>query len=201
MSIKGKITSWNDQKGFGFINPESGDKRIFVHISAFKNSRRRPTVDSKVSYTVSIDKHERPCAVNVALAGDEKSISTRSKGRSLSTVVALTFLAFVGASVVMDRMPTKILVLYVSLSFITFVSYALDKSAAKKGAWRTPENTLHLLSITGGWPGALIAQEKLRHKSKKQSFRTVFWLTVLINCVTFIWLFSPSGAAVLRSFV
>jgi uncharacterized membrane protein YsdA (DUF1294 family) len=79
--------------------------------------------------------------------------------------------------------------------------YALDKSAAKNGAWRTQESTLHLLSLAGGWPGALIAQQKLRHKSKKQTFRAVFWVTVLLNCGAFAWLFTPNGSATIQSFI
>ena len=77
--------------------------------------------------------------------------------------------------------------------------YAVDKSAARKGAWRTQESTLHLLSLAGGWPGALVAQQKLRHKSRKQSFRFVFWVTVLLNCGAFVWLFTPTGASALQS--
>jgi heme/copper-type cytochrome/quinol oxidase subunit 3 len=46
------------------------------------------------------------------------------------------------------------------------------------------------LSLVGGWPGALVAQQKLRHKSQKQSFRIVFWITVLLNCAAFSWLFT-----------
>jgi uncharacterized membrane protein YsdA (DUF1294 family) len=79
--------------------------------------------------------------------------------------------------------------------------YAVDKSAAKRGDWRTQESTLHFLSIAGGWPGAIVAQQKLRHKSKKQSFRVVFWVTVLLNCGAFVWLFTPTGAATLRSLI
>ena len=52
--------------------------------------------------------------------------------------------------------------------------------------------------LLGGWPGALIAQQTLRHKSRKASFRAVFWLTVLVNCGLFIWLFTPSGSELLR---
>jgi uncharacterized membrane protein YsdA (DUF1294 family) len=80
----------------------------------------------------------------------------------------------------------------------TYAAYALDKSAAKKGAWRTQESTLHLLALAGGWPGALIAQQTLRHKSKKKSFRIVFWVTAALNLAGFVWLFSPSGAGLLR---
>ncbi|WP_417910014.1 DUF1294 domain-containing protein [Candidatus Electronema sp. PJ] len=71
---------------------------------------------------------------------------------------------------------------YLLISLLTFVIYAKDKSAAAKGSWRIPENTLHFLALIGGWPGALLAQQVLRHKSKKQPFRFVFYLTVLLNC-------------------
>ena len=74
---------------------------------------------------------------------------------------------------------------YLFISLLTFVIYAKDKSAAEKGSWRIPENTLHFLALIGGWPGALLAQQVLRHKSKKQPFRVVFWITVLLNCGAF----------------
>ena len=35
---KGKVKWFNKTKGYGFIEPEEGDKDIFVHISAVKNS-------------------------------------------------------------------------------------------------------------------------------------------------------------------
>jgi uncharacterized membrane protein YsdA (DUF1294 family) len=64
---------------------------------------------------------------------------------------------------------------------LTYLAYIKDKSAAEKGAWRVPEKTLHLLSLCFGWPGAMVAQERLRHKTKKVSFRIIFWLTVFAN--------------------
>ncbi|MDP3638593.1 MAG: DUF1294 domain-containing protein, partial [Azonexus sp.] len=78
-------------------------------------------------------------------------------------------------------------------------AYALDKSAAQGGRWRTQESTLHLLALIGGWPGALIAQNRLRHKSRKTSFQLVFWMTVLLNCGGLGWLLSTPGNPVLRS--
>lgn len=60
---------------------------------------------------------------------------------------------------------------------------------------RIRERTLHLLSIAGGWPGALIGQQWLRHKSVKASFRRVFWLTVLLNVVAFALLCTPAATA------
>jgi uncharacterized membrane protein YsdA (DUF1294 family) len=90
-----------------------------------------------------------------------------------------------------------IFAIYMVVSLLSFIMYFFDKSAARKGAWRTQENTLHLLSLAGGWPGALIAQKKLHHKTKKQSFRYIFWITVLLNCGAFAWLFTPTGTAIL----
>jgi uncharacterized membrane protein YsdA (DUF1294 family) len=119
----------------------------------------------------------------------------------LSIFVAITFLAIVGVFVLIAKIPVAILMVYIFLSMFTFLVYAVDKSAAKRGAWRTSERTLHLLTLAGGWPGALIAQEKLRHKSKMQSFRSTFWITVLVNCGIFVWLLTPTGSAKLKSVV
>jgi uncharacterized membrane protein YsdA (DUF1294 family) len=76
---------------------------------------------------------------------------------------------------------------------VTFIAYALDKSAAARGTWRAPESTLHGLSLAGGWPGALLAQQFLRHKTTKAGFRAVFWGTVAINVIAFVALCSPVG--------
>ena len=70
---------------------------------------------------------------------------------------------------------------YFVASCITFIAYAWDKSAAQRGKWRTAESNLHVLALVGGWPGALAAQRLLRHKSSKQKFLVVYWLTVFLN--------------------
>ncbi len=76
------------------------------------------------------------------------------------------------------------------LSLVTYAVYALDKTAAGQGRRRVPERTLHLLALLGGWPGALLAQQRLRHKTSKTRFLLLFWLTVGINICTFILLAS-----------
>ena len=96
-------------------------------------------------------------------------------------VAVLVGLALVG------RMPIVIAAAYVVASVVAFAVYAADKSAARRGAWRTPEGTLHGLALIGGWPGALIAQRVFRHKSSKATFQVVFWLTVVANCVALTW--------------
>ncbi|MBE7214666.1 DUF1294 domain-containing protein [Shewanella benthica] len=105
----------------------------------------------------------------------------------------LLFLVLVAAGVISERLPLFTIVTYLSVSVITFAAYARDKSAARDGRWRTKESTLQLLALCGGWPGAIIAQQSLRHKSQKLSFRIGLWCMIALNSAGFIWLISPQG--------
>ncbi|MEM7626321.1 MAG: DUF1294 domain-containing protein [Planctomycetota bacterium] len=67
------------------------------------------------------------------------------------------------------------------MSPVTFVVYAWDKWRATRDGWRVSEKTLHLLEFLGGWPGAWAAQRWVRHKSRKKSYRRVFWLIVAVH--------------------
>jgi len=202
MRKKGKIRSWNDQKGFGFIEPSEGDKQIFLHIFAFGNRNRRPNVGEYVTYSMSTDKQGRPCAAKATLSGDRLSTTkARWSGGVGAVTVAVIFFAFILLLVFASKVPPLILSIYLAASVVTFIMYAVDKSAAKNDTWRTPESTLHWLSIIGGWPGALIAQQTLRHKSKKQSFRAVFWVTVFLNCGAFAWMLTPTGSVTVQSWI
>ncbi len=65
------------------------------------------------------------------------------------------------------------------LSALAYWVYAVDKRRAEQGFWRIPEAQLHLLELLGGWPGAFLAQRRLRHKCSKVSYQVSFWLIVL----------------------
>jgi uncharacterized membrane protein YsdA (DUF1294 family) len=78
--------------------------------------------------------------------------------------------------------------IYGVASAVTFIAYAVDKSAARDGRWRTPERSLLLLGVACGWPGAILAQQWLRHKSSKRPFRVAFWCGVAMNVALFTWL-------------
>lgn len=190
MSVRGKIAKWNDEKGFGFIAPSSGGNQVFLHIKALPRGVKRPQVGADVTYEAVIDAQGRSRAENVKLIGGQFSL-----GPAVTAfITAGVFLAFVTAIAVHGRLPFSVLWLYLGMSALSLCMYALDKSAAKKGGQRTPENTLHLLSLGGGWPGAMYAQQLLRHKSSKTSFRVVFWLTVIINIAALFYLLSPYGS-------
>ncbi|UTY60935.1 DUF1294 domain-containing protein [Massilia sp. erpn] len=82
----------------------------------------------------------------------------------------------------LDQWPAAV---YGVASVLAFIFYAIDKSAARSERWRTPESTLLLLGLACGWPGALLAQQWLRHKTVKTSFQLMFWATVLLNMAAF----------------
>lgn len=63
-----------------------------------------------------------------------------------------------------------------------FVAFARDKQKAKAGLWRTPEATLLLFGLIGG-PGACMGQHLLRHKTRKEPFRTQFGLVVVLHLI------------------
>lgn len=96
--------------------------------------------------------------------------------------------------------PPAIFIIFIIISLLTYLVYAKDKKAARHNDWRTSESTLHLYSLLCGWPGAIVAQQRLRHKSKKARFRAVFILTVLINTSIMTWFHTNGGAQLLRSY-
>lgn len=86
---------------------------------------------------------------------------------------------------------------YLLASVVCFAAYARDKAAARAGRARTRERTLLLLGLAGGWPGAVLAQQALRHKTRKQPFQGRFRLSVLAHvgvAGALAWLILPPHA-------
>lgn len=74
------------------------------------------------------------------------------------------------------------LILYLAvINVVTFAVFAWDKYSAIDGEWRIPEQTLLLLAFVGGTPGAIVAQQKLRHKTRKQPFRSLLILIASLH--------------------
>ncbi len=99
------------------------------------------------------------------------------------------------------KLPLVIVGIYLMMSLIALIAYAIDKFAAQNDRWRTQESTLHLISLIGGWPGAYIAQKKLRHKSSKKAFINVYWVTVLLNLAGLFWLHTEKGTNFMNNVV
>lgn len=205
---KGKIIKWDDAKGFGFILPQDSKKHIFVHIKYFADKSIRPSVNQDVIYTVFKDKDGKQSAINVTRATDKlldnKQNNIKKKNFSLRSVSSqnsnfkidyksthsigifymmfvLSFLAFLLYSFINGKLPLSIIIFYGTMGVITYFAYSSDKSKAITEEYRTPETLLHILSLVGGWMGAIIAQQRFRHKTKKSSFQILFWIIVFFN--------------------
>lgn len=200
MRFQGRITEWNDERGFGFVTPNGGGERAFLHIKSFKSRRKRPTVDQLVKYTLEHDAKGRPRAEAAEFVSLQRvSKNRRDTSSRWRVVLAVAFLLVVAVLVVSRKVPAIILLVYPVISCITYIAYATDKSAAKQGRWRTPENTLQVLALLGGWPGGLVAQQVLHHKNRKTSFQFTFWLMVIINVIALGWLTSSAGIRFITS--
>lgn len=199
MRLQGKVFNWNDDKGFGFVEPNGGGERAFVHIKAFKSRSRRPVNGEVIVYELVRENNNRYKAENIKFA--RSNIQSKANSSSLAGVFAVVFCFGLLGSVLSGKLPVMVVGLYAVMSVIAFIAYALDKSAAQRGRWRTKESTLHLFSLMGGWPGALLAQSKLRHKSSKQEFKSVYWVTVFLNLGGLVWLHTANGARFLNNLV
>lgn len=91
------------------------------------------------------------------------------------------------------RVPPWVGMVYLGMSLVALLVYADDKDAARTRRWRASENKLLTIGLLGGWPGALIAQRLLRHKTRKAAFQWPFWLSVAVNVAAFVIAFSPAG--------
>jgi uncharacterized membrane protein YsdA (DUF1294 family)/cold shock CspA family protein len=203
MRLQGRISRWNDSRGFGFIQPAEGGPEVFVHIKAFVPGYPRPLTGQSVSFEVQ-QVEGRLRAQRVMLDAVRRlataPVSTTSR-ESASGRGLLALPAFVGLWVLLGQvwqLPAILLPVYLCTSVVCLLLYAWDKRAAMAGHRRIPENTLHLWALLGGWPGALVAQQLFRHKSSKRAFRALFWTTVALNIAVFVWYASPLGAAALR---
>ena len=66
----GTVKWFNEQKGYGFIQPDQGGKDVFVHISAVERSGMRGLAEGqKVSYEVEADRRSgKESATNLRAA-------------------------------------------------------------------------------------------------------------------------------------
>lgn len=199
MKFKGKLIQWDDDKGYGFIEPIGQHTKVFVHIKSFTHSHRRPQVNETLTFTLVQDKQGRESANQVRVFGDKspKASSKSASNGKLRGLLILGLVVILAVAVYQQRLPTLFPLIYLLMSSITLIAYAMDKSAARHGKWRTKESTLQIMSLCGGWPGALLAQNWLRHKSQKVSFRITLWCTVAFNTAGLIWLLSTWGQALL----
>lgn len=119
----------------------------------------------------------------------KKPVSLQQKQKQ-QLMLAVGFYVVLLLIAVMGKVNWGVVGWYALIGAVTYLVYAKDKQAAQQGTWRTPESTLHILSVLGGWVGAMMAQSYLRHKTKKPEFRLTYYLTVLVNLAALLYLIS-----------
>lgn len=199
MRYQGKLTNWNDERGFGFVEPNGGGETSFVHIKSFRKTSRRPVEGDLITYKQVEGDRGKYKAVNVSLAGDK--INKTKSPNMLGTAVLISFIAVLIGTTLLGLLPRVVFYFYIAMSVVTFIVYAQDKSAAQNDQWRTSEQNLHWLALAGGWPGAFFAQLVLRHKSSKKEFKQEYWVTVIFNIAIFAALLTQEGQRFLMSLI
>jgi uncharacterized membrane protein YsdA (DUF1294 family)/cold shock CspA family protein len=188
----GKIKIWNNEKGYGFIALENHEKDIFVHISSFVNKNNRPAINQEVTFNISHNNKGKKEAQNVKLLSykltpEQEKLTYGYKDKSIYSVnIMAKFIVFAFMLLLLfyytnQKIQIEILIVYLITGLTTYFVYGMDKSKALNDEYRVSENFLHLLSLFGGWTGAIIAQQRFRHKTNKMPFQIIFIITIIAN--------------------
>lgn len=180
---KGKLTIWKDDRGFGFIQLDDTEKKVFLHISSLKNKRKRPQEGDIIKYQLTTDEKGKLTATNASI--EEKMPAW------IVVLLILSILPIWGtfklSMIYRNPLPMAV---YPITGLITYLFYAHDKKQATNENWRIPEQNLYFWELIGGWIGGFIAQNTLHHKSKKSSYQSVYWIIVAIHLAGWTyWLF------------
>jgi len=209
MRDQGRLVEWNDEKGYGFIQPNDANKaRVFLHIKDFSRPGPRPIVGCALDYQVAIDGKGRYRATQVLyLKASQTQKNTQPKVQSIKSkdiqvkspmlIVIVAYILVLGVLAMMGRLPTLLPMFLILINAICYWFYSQDKEAAQLGNRRVPEQTLHVLAFLGGWPAAWLAQQKLRHKTQKASFLRIYRLTIIFHILLLLWVISPFNAMLL----
>lgn len=197
MAQHGELIEWNDERGFGFIHPDGGGPRLFVHISQIGRIATRPQLGDSVSYAIGRGRDGGPAAVNVAIAGANpvkaRALARGSEpapmlGRRHPTryVLAVILAALVLVGVWAGSVPLLLLVAYAAMGVVSVAFYYDDKRQAEAGGWRTSEARLHSIDLLFGIIGGLLAQQIFRHKTAKPEFALTSYAIAFLHALLLI---------------
>ena len=201
MPQHGELIEWNDARGFGFIRPDAGGDRLFVHISQIGRIATRPRLGDRVSYAIGRGRDGAPAATRVAIAGanpfkaralargaEAAPPSRRPLAIRYAVAALLTSLAVAGTAI--GSVPLVLLIAYAAMGLISLVLYYDDKRRSEAGGWRTSEVRLHSIDLVFGIIGGLLAQQIFRHKTAKQEFALTSYLIAFLHALVLIGLLS-----------
>lgn len=204
MRQEGTVVTWKDDRGFGFIQPRDSGQDIFFNLADFRSqSGARPHPRMHVTYDVIHVGGKGPRAMAVRPAGEaavapapyrgrvnrtsrpQRGRPARSSGAAIAVPLMLVYFGSMLAAVWRGGLPLWVPGASFILNLLAFYAYWQDKYKASRRAWRISEQALHIWSLIGGWPGAWVAQQVLRHKSAKATFLANYWTTAVMHCAAF----------------
>lgn len=201
---RGILIDWHDARGFGFIQRPCGAK-LYVHMKSIGKSVERPKPGDILSYEIGEGSGGRAVAVNVTNHGEPPKPKAAAPARaaqptpaptavkerprpepgflsiSIRVAAAAVILVLLANNIMMQRFPVWVGLLYAIAGVTSFLFYQADKRAAERRQWRAPERRLHLVDLTFGIIGGLLAQHILRHKTYKPGFVTVTALIAALH--------------------
>ena len=188
----GSLARWDDERGFGFIQPNEGGPQVFVHVTAFGDRRARPAVGEVLVFDIVTGTDGRRQARRVqyvdraAPTGPHPGRRSTPSGRPqvLPLVPVVGVAGHMAVAVLLLGVAWWVPAVYLGMSTLAFALNASDKRRARTGRWRISEATLQLAGLACGWPGAVLAQQVLRHKNRKPGFQGLFWVLVALNWLT-----------------
>lgn len=186
----------------GERRPVAGDQVLYV---AGKDSQGRACAEHiRLAGALTLDQpaiRRKPQVQRLSATAVKKPKSAAPKNKSSARVpiqylglkllilAVLCCLPLLGALQLLQAGFVWVLVAYPLASLTSFIQYWQDKANSQRGRWRTSEKALHLIELLGGWPGALVAQQCFRHKTRKLSYQLVFWAIVAAHQAVWVdWL-------------
>jgi cold shock CspA family protein len=112
---RGILTTWKDDRGFGFIKPDAGTREVFLHISAIKEAGRRPRVGDAIYYELTTGADGKVRASKASIEGvasrpAPKKLKTKSDKlmQTVITVAVIAILALLATEFSGSRSPSPI---------------------------------------------------------------------------------------------
>lgn len=199
LGVSGNIIEWHEERSFGFVQTQLLPEKIFFHISVLVAQKYAPKINESVTIYAQYNTTKKRWQATKITSPTRETLQAKQhmtehalirpiKGK-LQWAIPIVLLWLISVSYANQLLGIN----YIIVSLIALGLYAWDKRCAIHQNSRIPENSLHAVALLGGWSGALIARYLFRHKTQKQPFISIFWLTVIANIIaTAYLLFSGS---------
>ena len=185
----GVVVQYNAERGFGFIRPQGSadteEDNVFFHIS---NVAGRKTLRPGQHVTYRVQAAERGPEAVAVQPGSVLTIPKLTYGLLGLGLTAIVFIG-IGMWFGWPRTPGMWWGLWMfSASAACFLLFGFDKTRARVGGTRVPEDVLKGLSIIGGWPGGFAGMRVFHHKTQKKGFLSAFWPVYVLEASVLVFL-------------